>query len=91
MNYEKGIAGGYALLKFVPLTELGFYVYYNNEGKPISMPGNRRLNHGDIVCSTFILLVSININAAAGIACKRVDQGKTTGSDSKYHQKPCSG
>ncbi len=42
-------------IEFVPLPEPDCHLYCNDEGKLNGLPGNRRLDHGDIICGTFII------------------------------------
>ena len=44
---QKLVDGG---IEFVPLPEPDCHLYCNEEGKLNGMPGNRRMDHGDIIC-----------------------------------------
>lgn len=49
---QKLVDGG---IEFVPLPEPDCHLYCNDEGKLNGMPGNRRMDHGDIICGTFFI------------------------------------
>lgn len=42
-------------IEFVPLPEPDCHLYCNDEGKLDGLPGNRRLDHGEIICGTFFI------------------------------------
>jgi len=42
-------------IEFVPLPEPDCHLYCNDEGKLNGLPGNRRLDHGDIICGAFFI------------------------------------
>ncbi len=42
-------------IEFVALPKSDCHLYCNDEGKLTGMPGNRRLDNGDIICGTFFI------------------------------------
>jgi len=61
--YEKRIDNDYramqkvvdGCIEYVDLPESDCHLYCNDEGKLDGLPGNRRLDHGDIICGTFLI------------------------------------
>lgn len=47
------IVGG--CIEFVPLPDDDCHIYCNDEGKLDGLPGNRKMDHGDILCGTFLI------------------------------------
>ena len=61
--YEKQIDNDYramqkvvdGCIEYVDLPEPDCHLYCNDEGKLNGLPGNRRLDHGDIICGKFLI------------------------------------
>lgn len=61
--YEKRIENDYramqkvvdGCIEYVDLPEPDCHLYCTDEGKLDGLPGNRRLDHGDIICGTFLI------------------------------------
>ena len=60
------IVGG--CIEFVPLPDGDCHLYCNDEGKLDGLPGNRRMDNGDILCGTFFICADNGEGADASLS-----------------------